>query len=190
LAREKGVNSMFGSLGPIGPSTQIVSILVGIAVLLFGRNLFWLFVGAVGFVIGLSLAVQLLGDQPDWVILLAAIAGGVIGALIAVPLQKIAVMIAGFIIGGYVLIWLLMQIGFDFSQLAWLVFVIGGVIGAILVSLLFEVALIILSSLAGATLIVQSLNFDPQIATLLFVVLAIVGIVVQAQMQRRNVSAR
>jgi hypothetical protein len=46
------------------PGTQIVTILVGIVVLIAGRRLFWLFVGVVGFVAGLSLAFQLLADQP------------------------------------------------------------------------------------------------------------------------------
>jgi hypothetical protein len=37
------------------PGTQIISILVGIAVLTLGRKLFWLAVGVVGFILGLSL---------------------------------------------------------------------------------------------------------------------------------------
>ncbi|HXV44298.1 MAG TPA: hypothetical protein VEC96_14645 [Anaerolineae bacterium] len=37
------------------PGVHVISVLVGIAVLVAGRRLFWLFVGAVGFAIGLSL---------------------------------------------------------------------------------------------------------------------------------------
>ena len=85
---------MFETLNFADPSTQIVSLLVGIAVLLLGRKLFWLFVGAVGFVIGLGLAFQLLVEQPEWLILIAALVIGLAGAVLAIFAQKVAVVIA------------------------------------------------------------------------------------------------
>ena len=57
----------------------------------------------------------------------------------------------------------------------------GGIIGVILVLSLFEVALIGVSALIGASLVVQALNLSPAVAGLLFVILLIVGIVIQAK---------
>ena len=44
----------------------IISLLIGIALLFFGRRLFWLFVAAIGFAIGLQLAPYLMQDPPPW----------------------------------------------------------------------------------------------------------------------------
>jgi hypothetical protein len=161
------------------PGVQIISILVGIAVLIAGRKLFWLFVGVVGFAVGLSLAFQLLTDQPTWLILVAALILGIVGAVVAIFVQTAAIGVAGFLVGGYVVLWLLQQLGLDVSQWGWIVFIIGGILGVILALLLFDAALIILSSLTGASLIVQVTNLSPLVMTLLFIVLVVIGIVIQ-----------
>jgi hypothetical protein len=177
---------MFDSINFAEPGTQIVSVVIGIAVLLFGRRLFWLFVGGVGFVFGLNLAFQLLIDQPEWLIVVAALVVGLIGAVLAIFAQKVAVIIAGFIIGGIGLLWLLRLFGLDPGPLDWVVFGVGAIIGAIIIASLFEVALIALSSLTGAGLITQVINqafeFNALIVALIFVALLAVGIIVQAQM--------
>jgi hypothetical protein len=177
---------MFDSINFADPSTQIVSVLVGIAVLLLGRRLFWLFVGAVGFVLGLNLAFQLLTDQPEWLVVVAALVVGLIGAILAIFAQKVAVIIAGFIIGGSGLLWVLQLLGLDPGGWALVVFAVGAIIGAIVIASLFEAALIALSSLTGAALITQVINqafqFNALVVALIFVALLAVGIIVQAQM--------
>ncbi|MBI1881882.1 MAG: hypothetical protein HYR94_27220, partial [Chloroflexi bacterium] len=166
------------------PGVQIVSILVGIAVLIAGRRLFWLFVGAVGFVVGLSLAFQLLTDQPTWVILVAASILGLIGIVAAIFVQTAAVGIAGFLIGGYALVWLLQRFGLALGEWGWLIYIIAGILGAILALYLFETALVILSSLAGATLIVQATHFDALVTAILFIILLVAGILIQTKTGR------
>ena len=172
--------------GPfIGPGTQFISIVVGLVVLTLGRKLFWLFVGVVGFGVGLTLATELLQVQPDWVILIIALMIGLIGALLAVFIQKIAVIIAGFLMGGYGLIWLLTQLlTNDFDQWIWLVFFVGGLIGGILADSLFDAVLIVLSTLAGTLLIIQVLTINDLVKAILFIVLITVGIVIQVNMWR------
>lgn len=172
---------MFNQIAFFGPGTQIVSILVGIAVLTLGRKLFWLFVGAAGFVIGLILATQFLKAQPDWVVLVAALVMGFAGALLAVFIQKIAVTVAGFVVGGYALLWVLQLIQVHTGQWGWFIFIVGGIAGALLALTLFEAALITLSTLAGATLIVQATHFRPLIAAVLFIVLVLAGLTIQIQ---------
>jgi hypothetical protein len=163
------------------PGTQIISILVGIAVLTLGRKLFWLAVGVVGFILGLSLVVQYMSGQPDWVILITALVAGGIGALLAILAQKVAAGVAGFLLGGYIATWLLQLFELNLNQWTWLFFIIGGILGIILVLSLLELALIVLSSLAGATLIVQATHFSPLVTGLLFLALLVVGIVIQAR---------
>jgi hypothetical protein len=164
------------------PGTQIISILVGIAVLTLGRKLFWLAVGVIGFILGLSLVVRYMSGQPDWAILITALVAGGIGALLAILVQKVAAGVAGFLLGGYIAVWLLQLFELNLNQWAWLFFIIGGIIGIILVLSLLELALIVLSSLAGAMLIVQATPFSPLITGLLFLSLLVVGIVIQARM--------
>ncbi len=165
---------------------DIVRILVGIALLTLGRKLFWLFVGVAGFMFGFGLATQYFRGQPDWVVLVIALAAGLVGVLLALFLQRFAVGVAGFVAGGYILINLLNAVGWQIDQFAWLPFVIGGIIGAVLVLILFDWALIILSSLTGATLIAQAIHFGPLITALAFIVLLILGIAIQASMMTQR----
>jgi hypothetical protein len=70
--------------------------IVGAALLVFGRKLFWLFVAGIGFIAGLNVATSYLKGSPQWLILLLALVAGLIGALLAVFAQSIAIGIAGF----------------------------------------------------------------------------------------------
>ena len=164
----------------------IANILIGLVVLLLGRKLFWLFVAVAGFVLGLILTPQFLPGQPDWLVLLVALGVGIIGAILAVVIQEIAIALAGFIFGGYVLLSLLLAFGIDPGQWYWLIFIIGGLIGAVLVLALFDPALIILSSLVGANLITQALALTPPFDLIVFVGLVIVGVIFQAGLLRRE----
>jgi hypothetical protein len=80
---------------------DLLVLLAGIALLLAGRRLFWLFVGVVGFFAGLRFALQVLGPRADlrWIVALAA---GLLGIVLAIALQRLAVALAGFFVGGYV----------------------------------------------------------------------------------------
>jgi hypothetical protein len=128
-------------------------LLVGALLLFFGRRLFWVFVGAIGFVAGVHIAGRLAAEQPELLRLLFALGLGLIGALVAVLLQRIAVAVAGWIAGGYLAYRLAVGFGLEPEWLRWAAFIVGAVVAALLVSLLFEWALIVLSALTGAVLI-------------------------------------
>ena len=122
-----------------------------------------------------------------------AIAAGILGAVIAIFLQKVAIAIAGFVMGGYITVELLRESALFPTALVGthgaafsVPYIIGGLIGAVLLFVLFDWGLIVLSSLSGAALIVHSITFQRQALQLLFVVLVVVGIVVQAGMKRRS----
>lgn len=63
-------------------------------------------------------------------------------------------------------------------------FAVGGVLGAIVAALVMDWAIIALSSLAGAAVIVGQFDMDTTLATLLFVGLTGIGVVVQGRRLR------
>ncbi len=159
---------------------SILSILAGAAALLAGRRLYWLFVAAIGFIVAADLASRLAGVDEAWLVILIALAAGVVGAVLAVFLQRLAIGAAGFLAGGYVVMALLDFAGLDLPALSWVLALIGAVIGVMVVLALFEWALIVLSSLAGAGIIVQTLELSGTVAAVTFAVLLLVGVVSQA----------
>ena len=72
--------------------------LFGILVLILGRRLFWLFVAVAGVVVGFNLAEQVVSIEAAWLLLAIGVVGGIIGALLAVFAQRLAVAVEG---GGY-----------------------------------------------------------------------------------------
>ena len=166
----------------------LVNVLVGAVLLFFGRRLFWLFVAGIGFVVGSRLALDALDGQREWLIVLLALAVGVIGAFVSIFLQRLVVGIAGFLAGGYLLY--MLALGLEYQSYAWIAFILGGVIGAILVSLLLDWALILLSALTGATVIVQSVALSESASVIVFLVLMLFGVAIQAAQLPRKPPAR
>ena len=164
----------------------VVRVVIGGLLLVLGRKLFWLFVAASGFAAGLAVATQLLHLQPEWVALLVGLAGGVLGALVAVFLQRLAVGVAGFLAGAYIAVSLATTLGVTGTAVVWIVLIIGGILGAALIVGVFEWALIGLSSLAGAALIVEGLLLKPGTALLAGAVLFIVGVIIQSAIRHQE----
>ena len=164
----------------------IISALLGLALLFFGRRLFWLFVAALGFAIGLQLAPHLSQNPPLWLSLLLSLGLGLAGVLLALLLQKLAIAIAGFLAGGSIAVALTAAFLANSAHYAAITFVIGGIIGALLLVALFDWALIIFSAIEGARLITGSVHLPSTGTTILLIVLAVVGIMVQASMFQRS----
>jgi len=164
-----------------------MDILVGALMLLFGRRLFWLFVGCIGFIVGFDIANDLLQGQPPALILLIAIGVGVLGAIVSIFLQRVVVGIAGFFAGGYFLSSIAPALLHNQQPaVQWIAYIIGGVCGAILTVVLLDPALIVLSSLAGATVISRNAPLADSGKGILFLALLIFGILVQAMQYRRT----
>ena len=168
---------------------NLINVLLGGGLLLAGRKLFWLFVGAIGFVTGMQLASNFWQGTESLAIIFGLIVG-VIFALLAIFLQTIAIGIAGFFAGGFVLTALAGIVGLDTGTFNWIIYVIGGILGLVVVIYLFDWAIITLSSLAGASLLVQA--FVPQggAGGLIFAILVIIGVVVQGSALRSERSVR
>jgi len=174
------------SLPPLEFSAPIIGAVVGVIILLFGRKLFWLCVAAVGFAAGVELAPHLVQQPSPLLALTFALILGFVGALLALFLQKIAIAIVGFISGGKLALAVAAAFVGNAVEFYWVIFIIGGIVGALLLLLLFDWALIFLSSMVGAYLILSAVKIPPTGTTILFVVLVIVGVLVQAGALRRS----
>lgn len=165
---------------------QVVNILIGTGLLLFGRRAFWLFVAGAGFVAGLSLANNFLqGSEAVGIII--GIGVGLLAALLAVFVQRFAISLAGFLAGGYIALQFLPVLNLEGGW--WttvLTFIIGGVIGVFLVGMFLDWALISLSSLAGASLVTEALNLSGGLGMMVFVLLIVIGVVFQARELRQD----
>ena len=152
----------------------------------FGRKLFWLCVAAVGFAAGLQIAPLLVNEASSVLALVIAVVFGILGALLAVFIQKIAIAVLGFLAGGKLATAIAAAFFVQHAQYSTIIFVIGGIIGAILLLAVFGWALIVVSSFIGAYLIESAIVLPPTGLTLVFIGLAILGIFVQTVSFRRR----
>ena len=164
--------------------TPILNIILGILLLTTGKKLYWLFVAVVGFVIGLAIASQF-DLSPHWLNYVVAFGGGVIGAILGTFLQKLAIALVGFAVGGYGAYYLTNSLlGIKADTTNYLAFFIGGIVGLLLVASVFNWALYILSSWAGSTLVTRTVTegvkLDQTVGLVIFFVLFVLGMVVQA----------
>ena len=162
---------------------SFINAILGSALLVAGRKLFWLFVGAAGFVTGFQFTVRLF-QGPEAVALIVGLVVGLIFAVFAIFLQTIAIGIAGFLAGGYILQTLTAMLGVDAASL--IIYIVGGTLGVILVSFLFDWAIITLSSLAGAALIVEAFQLQRVANGLVFLILVLAGVLIQGTALRNQ----
>lgn len=158
---------------------QILHAFLGALVLFFGRRLYWLAIGVLGFLMGTQFAGDLLAEAQPVVQLLAAVAAGLIGALLAIVFQRIAFAIGGFFAGAYLAHGIAANVGVSSDlQVIWLA--LGGAVAAVIAALVMDWAIIALSSLVGAGAIVGALDVSEAVFVLLFVVLTALGVAIQA----------
>jgi hypothetical protein len=167
-------------------SVAIVGALIGAVILFFGRKLFWLCVAAVGFAAGVEIAPHLVHEPSSLLALAVALVLGLIGALLALFLQKVAIAVLGFLAGGKLAGSIAAAFFVHYAQYSTVIFVIGGVVGAILLLALFDWALIVVSSLIGAHLIQSAIVLPASGSTIVFIGLAVLGILVQVASLRRS----
>ncbi len=164
----------------------LLNLVIGAILLVAGRRLFWLLVGGIGFVIGVMLAQRFFSGN-ELTMVLAGLVLGAIFALLAIFLESVAIGIAGFLGGGYILLSLAGMLGLDRGGIgSWIIFVVGGIIGVILVALLFNWALITISSLAGASMVVAAFGMTAATAGIVYIILVIAGVLIQGTTLRRE----
>ncbi|MFH1184258.1 MAG: hypothetical protein V1755_04365 [Chloroflexota bacterium] len=162
-----------------------LNFLIGGGLLVAGRKLFWLLVGAIGFLVGLEVATRIT-FRSELVLVLSVVALGVIFALMAIFLETVAISMAGFLGGGFVLMRLAALLGLDGGPARIVAFVVGGIVGVILIVWLFNLALIAISSLAGASMVVSGLVLRDDERPLLFLGLMVLGVLIQGLIMLRE----
>lgn len=160
--------------------TILLRIILGGGLLLAGRRLFWLFVGGVGFITAFTLATGIYSSQPGALTLLITLAVGIVGAVLALFMQRAVIGVAGLLAGGYSVYVLIQSLSGEVGGWGWILIAVGAVLGALLVGLFFEWALIILSSLTGASMITSVMDIGTNLSLFLFLGLALIGIIAQA----------
>lgn len=161
-------------------------LLVGLMLVFFGRKLFWLLIATAGFVLGYFAAARFLHSTSDLPGLLVAIGGGVVGALLAVFVQKAAVAIAGILAGGIIFLRAAQVLMAPSDLMMWAFFIAGAIVGLILVTKLLDWSLIFLSSFGGASLVVWELHLGRQSGVFIAVGLTLLGVIVQWNMHSRK----
>jgi hypothetical protein len=163
--------------------SRLIALVAGAVLLAAGRRVYWLIVGLVGFVLGFTLTAEVL-EGPEWVMLVGGLIAGILASGLAVFFQKVALTVAGFLIGGMAVLWWAEQMGWGEP---WWVFAMAGaagLVGAFLTRSVFEVALIVLSSVFGATLVLEALQRPVGQISPLLVILVAAGVLIQASSAR------
>jgi hypothetical protein len=167
-------------LVPLPPAlARAVLVLVGVALLAAGRRLFWLAVAALGFCAGLFVVDRWMPSlgQPTALVVAAAVA--ILGLVLALVVQKVAVGFGGFLLGAVVTARLLPHTPLEPGPWLPLVVVAGGVLVALLALAAFGLALTVVTAGAGAALIVEAFTLPEPVELGLFVGLWVLGVAVQ-----------
>ena len=153
---------------------------VGIALLLWGRRLYWLFFATIGFLIASLLAQWALpGENAAWWWWMIPLFVGVIGAFLSVFLQKMVIRLGGLLTGAY--------LGYFLSEpflqepWPWVSLGVGAVLGFFMVLYLFNGALILLSSLLGAMVLLEPMDAKPEVRLAITGALVLVGCAFQSR---------
>lgn len=157
----------------------ILTTMIGFAVLVIGRHLFWVFVSGLGFVLGLIYGGQYLSTQPQWMILLLSAIIALLGALLAYTLQRAAAGLIGYATGWYLAVILIRYLSLDLGDFERAVPIIIGIISGLLIMRYFDWGAIILSSLAGAAIIVSGMTYSNQVEMIMLGSLALLGVMIQ-----------
>ncbi len=160
-------------------------LITGLILVFFGRNLFWLFIGVVGFLLGIETANVILAGYPQWLVVIAASVAGILGVVAALFFQRVAFAIAGFYACAYLTFIAIHPL--VTANIAIFLSFIGGIIGVVLSCFMLEWLLIVLSCLIGAGMVVGAVGGDHMFLNAVFYfLLVITGITFQKKGRRRD----
>ena len=163
----------------------IVRGIIGGILLFLGRELNFIFAGAMAGLLGFRLTPLLPPQWPAWSDAAFMITLALIAAIIVLINERAGYFVSGFLAGGFFLVEYYAP---NQLTIPLLPFIIGGVIGSLILGLLTEWALILVSAAIGASYILNLFVIDPTAEILVGAGLFIVGaltqvIIMQAQKQ-------
>ncbi|MDP2309302.1 MAG: hypothetical protein Q8P18_24990 [Pseudomonadota bacterium] len=168
--------------GPLAP--RVIAGVAGLLLLLAGRRLYRAAIVLPGLLLGLGAGIVaggLLGAVP-MVVAGLAIAGGVIGALLAAYAERLAVVIAGVLAGLGAL-----QVGWPLAASgapSWWAWPLAAIVGAAVFPFVWRAALVPLTAWIGAVVLVDVAGLPP--SPLAVGGLALFGVIVQLASGRKR----
>jgi MFS family permease len=176
---------------------SVFALTAGLVALFFGRKLFWVFIGAAGFILGLNVAPTILEWLPasleplNWLFMLAIALA--VGGL-AIVLQRLASVLAGSLLIG--LLAYMVAGSYEWGQtLQWVAAIGFGIAGAMLLYFLFDWTLIIVTALIGSVVSLLGVSSFAQMPEAVhlwaFIILAVMGMWYQVRdMQSEKARSR
>ena len=98
---------------------NLMDIFIGIVFLIAGQRIFWLFIASLGFLFGFEFAATFLVGQAYWKTFLISLICGLVGLVSALFLQELAIIVTGFIAGGYIFLSLWHLLGWTMNEWWW-----------------------------------------------------------------------
>ena len=165
-------------------ATHLLAIGIGVALLTYGRKLYWLALGGIGFFLGLWLASRFLEMRSTGLELGLGFLIGIFGAYLATAVQRLAIAVGGFFIGGalayWTASWLAVPLEWQPGPWLWIAALAGAMFGTFFAAVLFEASLLALTALLGALLIAKASLVGPPQETWLFLILLCTGLLAQS----------
>ncbi|MDX2111728.1 MAG: DUF4203 domain-containing protein [Verrucomicrobiota bacterium] len=155
----------------------LITPIIGLVLLVWGRRLFWLLVGCAGFLLASQLCNEYLAAQATWIRIAISITAGLVGIILALMIQRLAFAIAGYYAGVTCGLLVLAHYGNPADERVFTI--IGGLLGALLAMLLMDHVIILLACLIGANAILDLFTLTPLIHTISFIVLVVAGFIFQ-----------
>jgi hypothetical protein len=156
-----------------------IIVVIGFIILVTGHQSGWLFVGGIGFLLGSLLAERLEIVRNEVELIIFSLTSAVLGGLLVAYLRKLMVIVAAFISGGYICLYLPEAMGWDTNWINWVYVLLAALASGLMTLIWGSLPVILISSVVGATLIVQNLQLGSIGPTGLFIVLVMFGLVSQ-----------
>ncbi|MEM7352930.1 MAG: DUF4203 domain-containing protein [Acidobacteriota bacterium] len=170
--------------------THVLAISLGVVLLIFGRKLYWLALGGIGFFLGLWLADQVLDMRSTGLELGIGFLMGILGAYLVSAAQRVAIGLGGFVVGGamayWVAAWLAVPLQWQPGAWLWIAGMAGAILGTMVAALLFDASLVALSSLIGALLLSRASQIGQPHESWLFLILVLIGMMAQSGQHGRR----